>query len=86
MPATVDRRRVTRAERRGHAAPAPAHVVVVHGLAQDDVGVRVEAPGQLVAVVLQVGLDGVAPALERVLRALGAAAEPAARTRPRSGS
>ena len=42
---------------------------------QHDVGVRVEAPRQLLAVVLEVRLDRVATALERVLVALVAAAE-----------
>ena len=36
-----------------HPATSPAHVVVVHGLAEDDVGVRVEPPDQLVPVVLR---------------------------------
>ena len=63
MPATVTSARHP-GQRRGDPAPAAADVVVVHRLAQHDVGVGVEALGELVAVVLEVGLDGVPPALE----------------------
>ncbi len=57
MPATVTSAR-TLAERPLDPTPAPTDVVVVHGLAQDDVGVRVEALGQFVPVMLEIGLDG----------------------------
>ena len=53
----------------------PAHVVVVHGLAQHDVGVGVEPFDQLVPVVLQVRLHGEPPAFERVLLGLRASPE-----------
>ena len=76
----------TVARARGHATAAPPDVVVVHGLAQHDVGVGVEASEQLVPVVLEVRLDGVATALKRLLGALGVAAEPGLELRPRSGS
>ena len=55
----------------GDAAPASADVVMVHRLAERHVGVRVEALRELLPLVLQVRLDGVAPALERLLLALG---------------
>ena len=45
--------------------------MVVHGLAQDDVGVGIESLRQLLSVVLQIGLDRVAAALEGLLFSLG---------------
>ena len=50
-------------------------VVVVHRLRQRDVGVRVEAGRELLAVVLEVRLDRVATTVERLLVALAAATE-----------
>ena len=57
------------------AAASAADVVVVHRVAEHDVAVGVEAPGELRALVLEVALDRVPPARERVLVALAAAAE-----------
>ena len=53
---------------------------------QHDVGVRVEARGELLAVVLEVRLDRVAAAVERVARRPGGRARTARRTRARTGS
>ena len=58
------------------AAAAAADVVVVHRARQHDVGVGVEAARELLAVVLEVRLDRVLPALERMLVVLVAAVEP----------
>ena len=69
-------------QRLGDAAPAPADVVMVHRLAERDVGVRVEALRQLLPLVLQVRLDGVAPALERLLLPLGLATEAPSNSSP----
>ena len=55
----------------GDSATASADVVMVHRLAERHVGVRVETLRELLPLVLQVRLDGVAPAFERLLLALG---------------
>ncbi len=56
----------------GQAAPAPADVVVVHRLREDDVAAGVEPPGQLVGVVIEVRLHGIpATAAGRRLWCLG---------------
>src|ERR1700677_3626946 len=47
------------AERRSHSAASAAHIVMVHRLTQDDVAVCVKATSELLAVILQVGLDRV---------------------------
>src|SRR5690606_19711917 len=53
-----------------------AHIVRVHRLDEHEVAVRVEAPGELVAVEVEVALDGEAPApAHRVEAALPAARE-----------
>ena len=57
-------------------AAAAADVVRVHRLGEHQVGVRVEPPAQLVAVVLQVGLHRVPAAAQRILVALAGPAEP----------
>ena len=85
MPASVTRP-VMRPSAARDAAAAAADVVVVHHARQHDVGVRVEAAGQLLAVVLEVRLDRVLPARERVLVVLVAAVEPLRRARARCGS
>ena len=61
-----------------HAAPVPTHVVGVHRLGQDEIGVRVETSRQLAGVVVEVGLDGEATSVtraQRVLAELGGATE-----------
>jgi hypothetical protein len=63
-------------KRFGNAAPAPPDVVVVHRLRKHDVRVGVEPPGELVAVILEVRLDRVVPAFERMLVVLVAAVKP----------
>ena len=63
-------RAVIRCERSVDAAAAAADVVRVHRLGEHHVGVRVEPPAQLVAVVVQVGLHRVPAAAQRVLVAL----------------
>ena len=50
--------------------------MVVHGLAQDDIGVGVKALCQLVAVMLEIGLHCITTALERIFLGLRAAPEP----------
>ena len=50
--------------------------MVIHRFAQHDVGVRVEPVGEFAAVVLEVGLDRVATAQQRLLAVLIATAEP----------
>ena len=75
MPAIVTSAVIAR-ERRGDAAAAAADVVVVHRLDEHDVGVRVEAARELVAVVLEVRLDRVAAAARAGPRRPEAAAEP----------
>ena len=71
-----ERHRAGDAGERGADTAAPAtDVVVVHRLRQRDVGVGVEARRQLLAVVLEVRLDRVAAAVERLLVALAAAPE-----------
>src|SRR5690606_34338947 len=64
------------AQRRGHPAAAPTHVVGVHGLGEHHVAARVEAAGQLGRVVVQVGLDGEPAPRHRVLTVLGGPSEP----------
>ena len=54
-----------------------AYVVVVHCFTEDDVGVRIESPGELVSVVLQIGFDGELTTLEWILRPLTTSAEAA---------
>src|SRR5690606_16053106 len=56
-------------------AAAAGDVVAVHRLGEDDVAARVEAPHQLVGVVVEVGLHLVAAGPPRVLAVLRAAAE-----------
>ena len=85
MPAMVDVGGDGR-QRGGDAAAVAADVVVVHRLRQHEVGVGVEAPHQLVAVVVEVGLDRVATAGERFLALLVVAPEPRRRARSRCGS
>src|ERR1039458_6400547 len=53
------------------SAPTPADVVMIHRLAECHVGVRVEPMGELLSLVLQIRLDRVAPAFERLLLTLG---------------
>ena len=67
----------------GDASSTPAHVVMVHRLTQDDIAVGVEAGGQFLAVVAQVGLDGVSPAIQRVTLVLYGRARNVPRTRRR---
>src|ERR1039457_5056355 len=51
------------AQRGGRSAAAAADVVTVHRLGQRDVAAGVESPGELVGMVVKIGLDGVpAPA------------------------
>ena len=57
--------RANGAECRGDATAGATDVVVVHRLTQHDVRVRVESSVQLLALVLQVGLHGVATAVQR---------------------
>ena len=51
-------------------ATIAADIVVVHGLAEQNVGVGVEALRQLLTLVLEIGLNGVAAALQGVLLVL----------------
>ena len=74
MPARATSHR-TRLERGHEAAAAAADVVVVHRVAEHDVAVRVEALGELLALVVEVALDRVPPARERVFVALVTPAE-----------
>src|SRR5690349_21909441 len=63
-------------ERGGDTTASAADVVVVHRLAQHDVGVGVEAARELPTVVLEVRLDRVPTAGERVLVPLVTTPEP----------
>src|SRR5690606_30697235 len=56
-------------------AAAAADVVPVHHLGQRHVAVGVEAPGQLLAVVLEIGLHRKPPTRYRLLTGLGGGAE-----------
>ena len=67
------------------AAPA-ADVVVVHRPRQHDVGVRVEAVGELLAVVLEVRLDLRSGRRRAAARPPGGRGRTARRTPPRTGS
>ncbi len=51
-------------------APVPPHVMGVHRLGQDDIGVGVEPSRQLAGVVVEVGLDGEAASVTRAQRVL----------------
>ena len=68
MPATV----TSAFTRRSACTPTTTtpHVVVVHGLAEENVGVRVEALGQLLSVMLEIGLNGISAALQGILLVL----------------
>ena len=55
--------------------PAP-DIVGDEGLGDDQVGVGVEAIGQLVGVVVEVALDGETPAVKRVFAGLRGPIEP----------
>ena len=67
MPATRTSA-VTPASARGHAAPAAADVVAVHGLAQHEVASWGRSGAtSFSALVVEVGLDGVPTAGQRVL-------------------
>ena len=76
---------VDAAQRRRHAAAAAADVEQAHGLGERDVGVRVEAAGQLVRVVVEVGLDGEAAPRRRGPRRPAGRGRTAGRARSRSG-
>ena len=69
--ATVSSARIRR-QRRGHPAAAAADVVGVHRLGQHQVGVRVEPPAELAAVVVEVRLHRVPAAAQRSSPSWGA--------------
>jgi hypothetical protein len=54
-----------------HHAPAASDVVAVHRLGRRDVAAGIEPRGQLVGMVVQVGLDGVPAPRPRIFIALG---------------
>lgn len=59
-------------QRGSHSATTSADIVGVHRLREDEVGVGVEPPTELLAVVVQVALDGIPAApTQRVLPGCG---------------
>ena len=66
MPATVTSAFTRRSAFTTPTAATP-DIVVIHGLAEENVGVRVEPLGQLLSVVLEIRLNGVAAALQGIL-------------------
>jgi hypothetical protein len=63
------------AQRGGRSAAAAADVVTVHRLGQRDVAAGVESPGELVGMVVKIGLDGVPAPVPWVLAVLVVTAE-----------
>ncbi len=62
-----DHRAADALQRGRNAAPVAADVMAVHRLGQHDVGSRVEAADELVGLMIEVALDGVAAARGRIL-------------------
>ena len=73
-----EHRHVDAAQRGGDAAPAPPDVVQVHRPVEHHIGVGVEAPHQLLAVMVQIRLHlEAAPQVEVLLRVVQPPSEPA---------
>src|ERR1019366_3487849 len=59
-----------------NATTPSTNIMMIHCLTEHHVGIRVKASGELLNVVLQIGLNGVATTLEWVFLALGTSPKP----------